>query len=177
MDHKMLIDGEPHGGTGSNDVVEPATGKKILAGATGTLKRLTLELGGYDLIIVLDDIGVQMVASAIYRSATIDIGQTCLATTPVHALKSLYDKLCEASAGDGLEQGMPRNLIQNRARFGNATTVGRGEVDRLPGPAAGRRIDRRLPAGCLSAHGRSWRVHRRRASVAMHLAAMAAQFK
>src|SRR4029077_461431 len=32
-----------------------ATGKKVMAGAAGTLKRLTLELGGNDAAIVLDD--------------------------------------------------------------------------------------------------------------------------
>src|SRR5262249_46564113 len=39
-----------------------ATGKKVMASAAGTLKRLTLELGGNDAAIVLDDADPKEVA-------------------------------------------------------------------------------------------------------------------
>ena len=44
-----------------------ATGKKVMASAAGTLKRLTLELGGNDAAIVLDDVDPIEVAPKIVR--------------------------------------------------------------------------------------------------------------
>ena len=46
-----------------------ATGKKVMANAAGTLKRLTLELGGNDVAIVLGDIDPKDVAPRIYGSS------------------------------------------------------------------------------------------------------------
>src|SRR3546814_15900676 len=52
-----------------------ATGKKVLESAAGTLKRVTLELGGNDASIVLDDVDVAKVARKIYASAFTNAGQ------------------------------------------------------------------------------------------------------
>src|SRR6516164_2880056 len=56
-----------------------ATGKKVMANAAGTLKRLTLELGGNDAAIVLRDINPKDVAPKIYAAATVMSGQGCIA--------------------------------------------------------------------------------------------------
>src|SRR5262249_52521108 len=48
-----------------------ATGKKVMASAAGTVKRLTLELGGNDAAIVLDDADPKEVAPKIYDAAMI----------------------------------------------------------------------------------------------------------
>src|SRR5262249_32060211 len=45
-----------------------ATGKKVMASAAGTLKRLTLELGGNDAAIVLDDADPKDVAPKLYAA-------------------------------------------------------------------------------------------------------------
>src|SRR5262249_13760636 len=46
-----------------------ATGKKVMENAAGTLKRLTLELGGNDAAIVLDDADPKEVAPQIFAGA------------------------------------------------------------------------------------------------------------
>lgn len=102
-----------------------ATGKKILAAAADTLKRFTLELGGNDVAILLDDVNVQEVAPKIFASAMGNAGQVCLATKRVYAPEAIYDELCEALGkiasetvvGDGLEQGTQMGPIQNRLQY------------------------------------------------------------
>lgn len=54
------------------------TGKKVLGAAAGTLKRFTLELGGNDAAIVLDDADPEWAAERIFASAMINAGQGVL---------------------------------------------------------------------------------------------------
>lgn len=101
------------------------TGKKVLSSAVDTLKRFTLELGGNDVAILLDDVDIAEVAPKIFRSAMVNAGQVCLATKRVYAPASLYDELCDALGklasetivGDGLEQGTQMGPIQNRQQY------------------------------------------------------------
>lgn len=102
-----------------------STGKKILAAAADTLKRFTLELGGNDVAILLDDVNIAEVAPKIFASAMGNAGQVCLATKRVYAPAALYDELCDALGkiaaetvvGDGLEQGTQMGPIQNRQQY------------------------------------------------------------
>jgi acyl-CoA reductase-like NAD-dependent aldehyde dehydrogenase len=75
-----------------------ATGKKVLAGTADTLKRFTLELGGNDAAIVLDDADVAKVAPTLFRAAMLNAGQVCLATKRIYAPRALYGALCDALA-------------------------------------------------------------------------------
>lgn len=101
------------------------TGKKVMQSVADTLKRLTLELGGNDAAIVLDDADVNEVAPAIFQAATLNAGQICLAAKRVYAPTSLYNDLCDALAkladeavvDDGEKQGTQIGPIQNRAQF------------------------------------------------------------
>jgi len=56
-----------------------ATGKKVMASVAGTLKRLTLELGGNDAAIVLDDVDPKEIVPKVLASATVNAGQLCMA--------------------------------------------------------------------------------------------------
>ena len=102
-----------------------ATGKKVMASAASSLKRITLELGGNDAAIVLDGVDPKEVAPKIFGGATINSGQVCLAIKRVYAPESMYDELCdelaklakEAVMGDGLEQGTQLGPIQNKMQF------------------------------------------------------------
>jgi len=102
-----------------------ATGKKVMQAAASSLKRLTLELGGNDAAIILDDMDPKEVAPKIFGGATINSGQVCLAIKRVYAPKSMYDELCdelaklanEAIVGDGSEQGTQIGPIQNKMQF------------------------------------------------------------
>ena len=102
-----------------------ATGKKVMASAASSLKRITLELGGNDAAIVLDGVDPKEVAPKIFGGATMNSGQVCLAIKRVYAPESMYDELCnelaklanEAVVGDGLEQGTQLGPIQNKMQF------------------------------------------------------------
>ena len=60
------------------------TGKAIMRSAAEDLKRVTLELGGNDAGIVLDDADPKAIAEGLFWGAFINTGQTCA------ALKRLY---------------------------------------------------------------------------------------
>jgi acyl-CoA reductase-like NAD-dependent aldehyde dehydrogenase len=102
-----------------------ATGKKIMASAADGLKRLTLELGGNDPGIVLDDVDVRETAQAIFNAAFLNCGQVCLAIKRAYVHDSIYDAMCEelarlaeaAVVDDGLAQGAQIGPIQNKAQY------------------------------------------------------------
>lgn len=102
-----------------------ATGRRIMANAADTLKRLTLELGGNDPAIVLDDVDVPMVARRIFDAAFLNCGQVCLAIKRVYVHASVHEALCaelarlaqDAVVGDGLEQGTTIGPIHNKAQY------------------------------------------------------------
>src|SRR5215470_14743041 len=101
------------------------TGKKVMASAAGTLKRLTLELGGNDAAIVLRDIDPKEVAPKLYTAAMFNAGQTCVAIKRLYVHDSIHDAVCdelgrlarETVVGDGLEQRTQMGPIQNQAQF------------------------------------------------------------
>jgi acyl-CoA reductase-like NAD-dependent aldehyde dehydrogenase len=102
-----------------------ATGKKVMESVSSSIKRLTLELGGNDAAIMLDDVDVKAVAPKIFDAAMSNAGQICLATKRVYAHSSIYDELCaelarlagEATVDDGLNQGTPVGPIQNKMQY------------------------------------------------------------
>ena len=102
-----------------------ATGKKVAASAATTLKRVTLELGGNDAAIVLDDVDPRSVAKKLFFAATVNSGQVCMAIKRIYAHERIYEPLVaalvdEARAarlGDGLEAGTVLGPIQNRRQY------------------------------------------------------------
>ena len=102
-----------------------ATGKKIMAGASGDLKRITLELGGNDASIVLPDADVEKVAEQLFWSSFSNAGQVCIAAKRVYIHKDIYDDLSKAIAayantvvvGDGSQQGTGVGPIQNKKQY------------------------------------------------------------
>ena len=102
-----------------------ATGKKVMASAAGTLKRVTLELGGNDPAIVLDDVDPQVVAPKLFFAAFVNSGQVCMAIKRIYAHERIYDALCTALAaearkarvGDGLDPQTQYGPIQNRMQY------------------------------------------------------------
>ena len=69
------------------------TGRKIAAAAAPGLKRLTLELGGNDAAIVLDDADLDAVAASAYRISLENAGQFCAAIKRLYVHSSRYDDL------------------------------------------------------------------------------------
>lgn len=102
-----------------------ATGKKVMSSAAAGLKRLTLELGGNDAAIILDDADPATIAPKIFRLAFTNAGQICLAIKRLYVPASLYDAVCEelvkvaakAVMGDGLDEKTTLGPVQNRQQF------------------------------------------------------------
>jgi acyl-CoA reductase-like NAD-dependent aldehyde dehydrogenase len=102
-----------------------ATGRKVMASAAATLKRLTLELGGNDAAIVLDDVDPKEIAPKLFFAAMVNSGQVCLAAKRVYVHESIYDAVCaelaqiaaHAVVGNGLDDGVQFGPVQNRMQF------------------------------------------------------------
>jgi len=101
------------------------TGKKVMGNSAKSLKRLTLELGGNDAGIVLDDADPATVAPAIIAGAFLNNGQTCAALKRLYVHESIYDAVCaklvEAASGvtmgNGLDEDTLQGPIQNRMQY------------------------------------------------------------
>jgi acyl-CoA reductase-like NAD-dependent aldehyde dehydrogenase len=128
------------------------TGRKVMASAASTLKRLTLELGGNDAAIVLADVDPKAAAAGIFGGAMMNAGQVCLAVKRVYAHDAIYDELCAelarladaAVVDDGLMQGAQIGPLQNKAQFekvkgfledarANGRIIAGGTVEDRPG--------------------------------------------
>jgi|TARA_R110002124_G_C8972322_1_gene515275 acyl-CoA reductase-like NAD-dependent aldehyde dehydrogenase len=101
------------------------TGKKIMASGADTLKRITLELGGNDPAIILNDVDVQETAQAIFNNAFLNCGQVCLAIKRAYVHDDIYDAMCHelvtlaeaAIVDDGIKPGTQIGPIQNKVQF------------------------------------------------------------
>jgi succinate-semialdehyde dehydrogenase/glutarate-semialdehyde dehydrogenase len=92
---------------------ETGTGKHVMEAAAREIKRVTLELGGSDPMIVCDDADLDAAASAASVGRFFNCGQACL------AVKRLY--LFDEIADTFLEKFLPK--VQ-RLRVGNGLTQG-----------------------------------------------------
>ncbi|WP_416376669.1 aldehyde dehydrogenase family protein [Marinobacter sp. LV10MA510-1] len=101
------------------------TGQKIMANASNTLKRLTLELGGNDAAIVLPGADIGSIAEGIFNTAFINMGQTCAALKRLYVHESQYEEMCQKLAdiaasqvvGNGLESTTTFGPIQNANQY------------------------------------------------------------
>ena len=86
-----------------------ATGKKIMATAADTLKRVHLELGGKAPVLVFDDADLELVSAKASFAAICNTGQDCTAATRVYVERSRYSDALEAvvEAMRGVKVGMP----------------------------------------------------------------------
>jgi acyl-CoA reductase-like NAD-dependent aldehyde dehydrogenase len=108
-----------------------ATGKKVMASASGTLKRVTLELGGNDPAIVLDDANLDEITPGLFRGAFLNAGQICMAVKRIYAPERLYEPLVENltklarahRVGDGMEPDTEMGPLQNKMQFDKVMDV------------------------------------------------------
>ena len=106
--------------TGSTD-----TGMKVMSAGSSTLKRMTLELGGNDSGIVLDDCDPDIVSQQLFDSAFANNGQVCIALKRLYVHDSQYDAVCAKLAeiakttvvGPGSQQGTKLGPVQNRVQY------------------------------------------------------------
>ena len=103
----------------------PATGKKIMEGASADLKRITLELGGNDASIVMPDADPKKIAEQLFWASFSNAGQICVAAKRVYIHEDIYDELSQAivdyaktvTVGDGSQQGTGVGPIQNKKQY------------------------------------------------------------
>jgi acyl-CoA reductase-like NAD-dependent aldehyde dehydrogenase len=101
------------------------TGKKVMESASNSLKRVTLELGGNDAAIVLDDMEPKEVAAKLFAGAMINCGQICLAIKRTYVPSSIYDEVCDELVrladnmvvGDGSQPGTQMGPLQNHMQY------------------------------------------------------------
>ncbi|WP_152348714.1 aldehyde dehydrogenase family protein [Brevibacterium sp. CFH 10365] len=101
------------------------TGQAIMRTAADNLARITLELGGNDAGIVLDDADPAQIAGDLFWGAFINTGQTCAAMKRLYVPESLYDQVCQALVevagqspmGVGLEEENVLGPLQNRQQY------------------------------------------------------------
>lgn len=129
-----------------------ATGKKVMASAAGSIKRVTLELGGNDAAIVLDDVAPDVAARKVYQGAMTNAGQICVAIKRAYVHETIYEDFCDeivklanaAVVDDGTRQGTTIGPVQNRMQYekvkgliesarGEGTIIAGGELPEGPG--------------------------------------------
>ncbi|RMJ14873.1 hypothetical protein CDV36_005462 [Fusarium kuroshium] len=101
------------------------TGKRVLQSTAGTLKRVTLELGGNDPAIICNDVDVKAIAPKLAISSLLNSGQICIAIKRIYIHESIYDDLLKElvaeveklSVGDGLDSGAALGPVQNHLQF------------------------------------------------------------
>jgi acyl-CoA reductase-like NAD-dependent aldehyde dehydrogenase len=102
-----------------------ATGKKVAAACAPDLKRMTLELGGNDAAIVLDDVDPQQVAEKLFWGAFANSGQICGAIKRLYVPERLEQPLVAALAaiakgvrvGDGMQPDTQLGPLNNKMQF------------------------------------------------------------
>src|SRR5262249_1737119 len=105
--------------TGSNEV-----GREVNVEAAGGLKRVTLELGGKNAIIVLDDADLDLAVDGILWSAFGTTGQRCTACSRLIVQKGirprlqerLLERIARLRLGHGLDEGTDVGPLINRAQ-------------------------------------------------------------
>jgi succinate-semialdehyde dehydrogenase/glutarate-semialdehyde dehydrogenase len=105
-----------------------AAGKAIAAAAAGTMKRVTLELGGQCPAIVCADADLDMAAGAIAKPAFAKSGQFCYRVNRVYVAREIYQAflarlLAETSkldVGDGLASPCALGPLVNERIFRNS---------------------------------------------------------
>ena len=93
--------------TGSTEI-----GKVLMAKCAGTVKKVSMELGGHAPFIVFDDANIDDAVAGAMQSKFRNTGQTCVCANRVYVQDKVYDEFCKKfveavskmKVGDGLEE-------------------------------------------------------------------------
>ena len=121
------------------------TGKKVMARAADQLKKVTLELGGSDPCIVLDDADLEGAAKAISIGRFFNCGQACLAVKRLYVQEGVYDALLEKlvarasklKPGNGLDKDSRMGPMHTEAQRAEVEAQVKDAIDRGARPAFG----------------------------------------
>ena len=127
-----------------------ATGHGVRDAATRTGKRVQLELGGHNPMIVLADADLSRAVEAAYAGAFWSAGQKCTATRRIYVQAPVYDAFREqllarverGSVGDPLDPSVEVGPIVNESQFDEIMgAIERGKRDGGTVIAGGERAD------------------------------------
>lgn len=122
-----------------------ATGKHVATSAVPDLKRVTLELGGNDPAIILEDVDPATIAGKLFWGAFRNNGQVCTAIKRVYAPETIYEELVDGLAehakavkvGDGAVEGTELGPINNKPQYERVNGLVADALDRGARAAAG----------------------------------------
>ncbi len=127
------------------------TGRAVAQGAAASLARVTLELGGNDAAILLDDVDVEKIADRLFWAAFRNCGQVCMAVKRVYAPARLCSQVAEVLAqlaqtavvGAGLDPATQLGPVNNAAQLARVERcTARALADGARAVAGGHRLDR-----------------------------------
>ncbi|QNP62068.1 aldehyde dehydrogenase family protein [Streptomyces genisteinicus] len=109
------------------------TGRAVARAAADPLARVTLELGGNDAAVLLDDTDVERIADRLFWAAFRNCGQVCMAVKRVYAPARLHAQVVEALAhrartavvGPGLDEATRIGPVGNAAQLSRVERVTR----------------------------------------------------
>ncbi|MGE7990024.1 aldehyde dehydrogenase family protein [Pseudomonas sp. NPDC089554] len=106
------------------------TGKHVIRSAAGTMKRLTMEMGGNDAAIVLPDADFKAIIPQLYWGAVGNSGQWCVGIKRLYVHSSYRAEFVEAfvdyakqqKMGNGLDPEVTVGPVQNKMQFDKVRT-------------------------------------------------------
>ncbi|MFF0965780.1 aldehyde dehydrogenase family protein [Streptomyces sp. NPDC003703] len=126
------------------------TGRAVAEGAAASLARVTLELGGNDAAVLLDDADVDALADRLFWAAFRNCGQVCMAVKRVYAPARIHSRVVEALAeraksvavGPGLDPGTRLGPVNNAPQLARVEQVTRRALaDGARAAAGGHRLE------------------------------------
>ncbi|MFJ3704000.1 MULTISPECIES: aldehyde dehydrogenase family protein [unclassified Streptomyces] len=127
------------------------TGRAVAESAAASLTRATLELGGNDAAVLLEDVDVERVADRLFWAAFRNCGQVCMAVKRVYAPARIHSQVVEALAqraktvvvGSGLDPVSELGPVNNAAQLARVERyTARAQADGARVAAGGHRLDR-----------------------------------
>ncbi|MEO3752588.1 aldehyde dehydrogenase family protein [Streptomyces sp. B6B3] len=126
------------------------TGRSVAEAAAAPLARVTLELGGNDAAVLLDDVEVDRIADRLFWAAFRNCGQVCMAVKRVYAPARLHAEVVEALAqrartvavGPGLDPATRLGPVNNAPQLARVERLTKqAAADGARAAAGGHRMD------------------------------------
>ncbi|WP_217131188.1 aldehyde dehydrogenase family protein [Streptomyces sp. AC558_RSS880] len=126
------------------------TGRAVAEAAAASLARVTLERGGNDAAVLLDDVEVDRIADRLFWAAFRNCGQVCMAVKRVYAPARLHAEVVEALAqrartvavGAGLDPDTRLGPVCNAPQLARVEQVTKQDLgDGARAAAGGHRLD------------------------------------
>lgn len=107
------------------------TARHVMSAAAHRIKNITLELGGNDPAIVLDDADIDRTLDRMLKGIFTRSGQICFAVKRVYLPKTRYaafadaliDRVSRYTVGHGLSEGVDFGPVNNKAQFDKVRDV------------------------------------------------------